>query len=217
MTNGTSSWLRPQSEQSIQTAPAARATGSHCAATSASTAENTNSTPANCSATAAAVISLRLPWRTSEPAEAGEHSARTSEVGKRRRSSSLSSSPPTAPVAPRMATRYRRRGNMTFSSQQRPEPWAMPGSESLLDDYEICRIRFRSLAGLTPLNLVDWRWSWRRRARGRRARRWRPRRWRAARSWQRALLRRVTRGGRQLDERSRDRVSVEGLQLNQQR
>jgi hypothetical protein len=102
--SGTSASIRNADELSITAAPARCAMGANCVAVPAPALKKASSMPAKefCSS---AATEKSFP-RNSKlfPAERGEASSRKSATGKSRRSITRSSSIPTAPVAPTIAT-----------------------------------------------------------------------------------------------------------------
>ena len=107
MTSGTSGRIRKALELSISTAPAATARGAKALEVEPPADASTISIPSNDRlSTASTVISSPRNFNL-VPADLGEAKSLSSAIGKLRLASSSINSVPTAPVAPKIATRYR--------------------------------------------------------------------------------------------------------------
>ena len=115
-TRGTSGRIRKALELSIVTAPVATIVSIQALEVLPPAEASTISTPLNASAVVASTVKVSPPKVQVWPADRAEASNFSSAIGNCRSSSNCSSSVPTAPVAPKMATRYPAK---VFSPQER--------------------------------------------------------------------------------------------------
>src|SRR3954447_5076120 len=103
-TSGTSGSIRNADELSTTTAPRSTAIGAHSRERAAPALNSAMSTPSNSSGATACTSISSSPKRTRLPALRGDARQTRSSTGNSRSPSTVRSTSPTAPVAPRMAT-----------------------------------------------------------------------------------------------------------------